>query len=85
MEPHGSLKTTQAIDSVIDCSPQTNGESLLLTKTPLQLIHHKEVVLVPTWNIHSYQRLVLMVLEDTLQQPGENSKQQPNYKPFCLQ
>lgn len=71
MEPHGSLKTTQAIDSVIDCSPQTNGESLLLTKTPLQLIHHKEVVLVPTWNIHSYQRLVLMVLEDTLQATRE--------------
>ena len=45
--PHGNALTTQAIAKSVGCSPQTDGEDLLLKATLLNLMKHGEVKMVP--------------------------------------
>ena len=44
-EVHAKL---QAIAKVTGCSPQTDGEALLLKRTVAYLAEHEEVILVPS-------------------------------------
>lgn len=54
-----------AIAKATGGSPQSDGQALLLKKTPVQLTKHGEADLLPTWNLHLC-RLVFMVLESSL-------------------
>lgn len=44
---HGNCQTTQAIAEVTGCSPQTDGQALLLKTTLTDLAEHREVKWVP--------------------------------------
>jgi hypothetical protein len=44
-------KTTKTIAKTVGCSSQTEGKELLLKRTPIQLIEHGEIKLVPTWSL----------------------------------
>ena len=59
------LQTVQAVVKTIDCSPQTVSKALLLKTTPIQLIEHGEVKLVPSYSLHLYI-LVCLVQEGIL-------------------
>lgn len=47
-EPHGTPQTTQDISKSIGCSSQIDGKALLLKTTPMHLIEHGKVELLPT-------------------------------------
>lgn len=46
--------TTQADGQTKGCSFQTDSGAPLLRITPLQLIKHGEVEMIPTWRHHPY-------------------------------
>lgn len=45
---------TQTVAKTIDCSAQADSKAQLLKTTPIQLIEHGEVKLVPALNLHLY-------------------------------
>lgn len=58
---NGNPQTIQSVAEAIGCSPQREGKALLLKKTLIQLSKHREVVVLPMYDLYPYGLVFLIM------------------------